>query len=176
MLNPSRADTCLNTAGAWLLALLCAPAFGYIAFSPDYLANRWPLTSAFAPTTLEIILSFVGIALVLEATRRLTGWVLVVGTLAALAYAYLGEFLPDGMISHRGFSIIQIIDFMYLTVDGIWGTALGVAATYIVVFIIFFYYSQQVTKNAMSSHLLIYISLLLTGKRLVIVKLIEQIR
>lgn len=121
----------------WLLALLCVPTFGYIAFSPDYLANRWPLTLAFAPTTLEIILSFAGIALVLEATRRLTGWVLVIGTLAALAYAYLGEFLPEGMISHRGFSIVQIIDFMYLTVDGIWGTALGVAATYIVVFIIF---------------------------------------
>jgi TRAP transporter 4TM/12TM fusion protein len=121
----------------WILAALCLPAFGYIAFSPDYLANRWPLTSAFAPTTLEIVLSFIGIALVLEATRRLTGWVLVIGTVGALAYAYLGEFLPDGMISHRGFSMIHIIDFMYLTVDGIWGTALGVAATYIVVFIIF---------------------------------------
>ncbi|MDF1720561.1 MAG: TRAP transporter fused permease subunit [Minwuia sp.] len=121
----------------WLLALLCIPAFGYIAFSPDYLANRWPLTTAFAPTTLEIVLSFVGIALIMEATRRLTGWVLVIGTLAALTYAYLGEFLPEGMISHRGFSIIHIIDFMYLTVDGVWGTALGVAATYIVVFIIF---------------------------------------
>ncbi len=121
----------------WVLAFLCVPAFGYIAFSPDYLANRWPMTSAFAPTTQEIVLSFVGIVLILEATRRLTGWVLVIGTLVALGYAYLGEFLPEGLISHRGFSIIQITDFMYLTVDGVWGTALGVAATYIVVFIIF---------------------------------------
>ena len=121
----------------WALALICLPAFGYVAFQPDYLANRWPLTSAFRPTATEIALAFVAIALVLEATRRLTGWVLVAGAMVALTYAYLGEFLPEGMISHRGFSLVHIVDFMYLTVDGVWGTALGVAATYIVVFIIF---------------------------------------
>ncbi|MEC9345431.1 MAG: TRAP transporter fused permease subunit [Pseudomonadota bacterium] len=121
----------------WLLAAACLPAFGYIAFSPDYLADRWPMTSMFTPTLTEQVLGCLAVLLILEATRRLTGWVLVIGVSVVLAYAWLGEFLPDGTIAHRGFSFLQILDFMYLTVDGIWGSALGVAATYIVVFIIF---------------------------------------
>lgn len=121
----------------WLLALACLPAFGYVAFNPDYLADRWPMTTAFAPTLLEQVLACLAVALILEATRRLTGWVLVASVGVALTYAAFGEFLPDGTIAHRGFTFLQLADFMYLTVDGIWGSALGVAATYIVVFIIF---------------------------------------
>ncbi|MEC9368754.1 MAG: TRAP transporter fused permease subunit, partial [Pseudomonadota bacterium] len=52
-------------------------------------------------------------------------------------YCYFGHLIPWGMLSHRGFTAIQILDHMYLTLEGIWGVALGVAAAYIVLFIIF---------------------------------------
>ena len=121
----------------WVLALLSVPAFGWIAFQPDYLANRWPLTMSDAPSLLEQTLGWLAILLLFEATRRTTGWVLVFGGATVLLYAYLGEHISIPGLSHRGFSSTHIIDYMFMTLDGIWGVAIGVAATYIVVFIIF---------------------------------------
>jgi len=63
--------------------------------------------------------------------------VLVVMVVLALAYAYLGEYIGWIILSHRGFTFEQIVDHMYLTLEGIWGSALGVAANYIVLFVIF---------------------------------------
>ncbi|OUT52313.1 MAG: hypothetical protein CBB68_02875 [Rhodospirillaceae bacterium TMED8] len=121
----------------WILVLLTLPAFGWIAFQPDYLANRWPLTLSDAPTVLEQTLGWLAILLLFEATRRTTGWVLVIGGALVLLYAYVGEHIKISGLSHRGFESTHIIDYMFMTLDGIWGVAIGVAATYIVVFIIF---------------------------------------
>lgn len=121
----------------WLLVLAAIPAFGYAALYPEYLANRWPMTRMSVPTTLEIGLAVTATVLILEAVRRTIGWVLVVVLLAALAYALLGEYIPWRTMTHRGFTAVNIIDHLYLTIEGLWGTALGIAATYIVLFVIF---------------------------------------
>lgn len=127
----------------WLLVALSVPVFGFIAINSDYLANRWPMTPTFAPTTLEIVYASLSVILLLEATRRVLGWVLVIFVGLALAYVYLGEFVSWKLLSHRGFTFVQIADQMYLTLEGIWGTALGVAATYIVLFVIFGAFAEK---------------------------------
>ena len=53
-----------------------------------------------------------------------------------LLYCYFGNYVP-GMFQIRGYSLNRIIQHMYLTSEGIFGLALGVSATFVIVFIIF---------------------------------------
>ncbi len=127
----------------WGLALLAIPVIGYITFNSDYLANRWPMTPTFAVTGLQITLGVVASILILEATRRLLGWPLVIVAVIALLYTYYGEHLPFLVLQHRAYTFADMLDYIYLTDNGIWGVALGVAATYIVLFIIFGAFAEK---------------------------------
>lgn len=87
-------------------------------------------------TNVDIFFGLLTIFLVLEATRRTSGWPLVIVALAALAYALFGEYLP-GQFSHEGFSLKQIVEQMFLLNEGVFGIPTGVAATFIYIFILF---------------------------------------
>ncbi len=145
----------------WILAALAVAVFGYIALYSDYLTERWPLTPTFAPKFYEISFALIAAFLLLEACRRTMGPVLVVMVVLALAYAYLGEYIGWKILSHRGFTFEQIVDHMYLTLEGIWGSALGVAANYIVLFVIFGAFAERAgtaaalleLSNAIAGHL-----------------------
>lgn len=126
----------------WILVALAIPAFGYIPWANDYLSIRWPMTETYAPTAYEIVFGALAILLLLEATRRILGMTLVVGAVVALLYCYWGEHVP-GMLSHRPFTAAQILDEMYLTLQGIWGSVAGVAASYIALFIIFGAFAER---------------------------------
>ena len=143
----------------WILALLAVPSIGFIVVFSDYLTDRWPLTPTFAPTIYEIAIALTGTVLLLEACRRVMGPVLVVMVMLALAYAYLGEHIGWKPISHRGFTFVQIVDQMYLTLDAVWGSALGIAATYIALFIIFGAFAER----AGTATALIELSTAMTG-------------
>ncbi len=75
------------------------------------------------------------VLLVLEATRRLTGWALPILALAMMAYALGGRYIP-GNWGHAGFSLRDVLGYLYLTPDGLWSLPVGVAATYILVFVV----------------------------------------
>ena len=127
----------------WVLVLLTIPAIGYVTYNSDYLANRWPMTPTFAMTELQILLGALATLLILEATRRVLGWLLVIVAVVALLYTYLGEHIPILVLRHRPFSFADMLDYIYMTDNGIWGVALGVAATYIVLFIIFGAFAEK---------------------------------
>ncbi len=88
------------------------------------------------PTTPEIAFGIILIVLIIEATRRTTGWALAAITLAFLAYAFLGPYMPEPF-DHRGYGIPRIVGQNYLTLEGIFGVPLDVAATFIVLFTIY---------------------------------------
>lgn len=88
------------------------------------------------PTTMDSVVSFVAVLLVLEGTRRVIGMAVIVICLVCFAYLAWGQHLPV-LVAHPGFDFEQIINYMFLTTEGIMGTALGVSATVIVIFIIF---------------------------------------
>ncbi|MCH7794074.1 MAG: TRAP transporter permease [Proteobacteria bacterium] len=127
----------------WGLALLAVPVIGYITFNSDYLANRWPMTPSFPVTDLQITFGVLASLLILEATRRLLGWPLVIVAVIALLYTYYGEYSPFLVLQHRAYTFAHMLDYIYLTDNGIWGVALGVAATYIVLFIIFGAFAEK---------------------------------
>lgn len=114
----------IGIVAAWAICV-------YLFMSFDQLAFR-----AGAPNTPDIVLGIITCILVLEITRRTTGWLLTSIGLGVLVYAYLGPYLP-GLLAHRGFSISKIATYMYTGTDGIFGLTLGVSATYIFFFILF---------------------------------------
>jgi TRAP transporter 4TM/12TM fusion protein len=110
-------------------------------------ALLWPLVDldgfvhrAATPTTTDVFLGIVTIALILESTRRTSGWVLPVTALAFLAYGFYGPLLDRiglDLIAHRGYSLPRLIGTLYMTLEGIFGVPLDVTATYIILFTIY---------------------------------------
>ncbi|MGH9239253.1 MAG: TRAP transporter permease [Vicinamibacterales bacterium] len=111
------------------------------------IALAWPIVDfdafvlrAATPTTVDLVLGAIATLLVLDATRRTTGWILPVTAVIFLAYAYFGSLLDQAglsLIAHRGYSLSRILGTLYMTLEGIFGVPLDVTATYIVLFTIY---------------------------------------
>ena len=111
------------------------------------IALAWPIVDfdafvlrAATPTTVDRVLGAIATLLVLDATRRTTGWILPVTAVIFLAYAYFGSLLDQAglsLIAHRGYSLSRILGTLYMTLEGIFGVPLDVTATYIVLFTIY---------------------------------------
>ncbi len=82
------------------------------------------------------------IVLVLEATRRVCGKALPIIAMVFLLYALFGDNLP-GLLAHRGYDLKRLFTQQYLTMEGIFGTPLGVSATYVFVFVLFGAFLQK---------------------------------
>jgi len=115
----------------WLLALAGFVVIGYIALFFNEISRRGA-----NPTTYEIWLGIAAILLIIESGRRVVGNILPCLSLLFLGYCYFGNYVP-GIFQIRGYSVSRIIQHMYLTPEGIFGLALGVSATFVIVFIIF---------------------------------------
>jgi len=88
------------------------------------------------PSFLDSLTSLLAILLILEATRRVIGWAIVVICFIGFVYLAFGTYLPF-YLAHTGFTFEQTINFTFFSTDGILGPALAVSATVIVVFILF---------------------------------------
>jgi TRAP transporter 4TM/12TM fusion protein len=88
------------------------------------------------PTTMDTICGAILIIVLIDMGRRTIGWPLPLISIAALLYSYFGPYMP-GMLCHRGNTIPQIISYMYMTTEGIFGIPLAISATVVYAFIIF---------------------------------------
>ena len=117
----------------YLLAVLAVVALGYTLVSFDDFVQR-----AVIPTPTDVAFGTVTTLLVLEATRRTVGWILPGIVVAFLAYAWLGGLIPPSIpIAHVGYDLDRLVGQTYMGLEGIFGTPLDVAATYIVLFTIY---------------------------------------
>ncbi len=121
----------LSIAACWVLAVASVLTCAYLATQAETLVRR-----SGAPTSLDLIAAGVALFIVLDLTRRATGWGLVAVALAALAYAGAGPWLP-GILAHRGYSPTRVLEHLYLSTEGIWGIPLGVSADFVYLFILF---------------------------------------
>ena len=94
------------------------------------------VTRAGLPTQTDLIMGFLLIATLLEATRRISNPVLPCLAIIALLYCYFGRSMPE-MLAHRGFNVARIVNHMYLGTEGIFGTPLEVSSTFVFMFILF---------------------------------------
>lgn len=117
----------------WVLAGLSLAVNFYIVFDYGGIVQRG--TSAYS--NLDLAVAITTVVLVLEAARRVMGLGLPILILCFIAYGYFGRVIPIALFAHRGYSLADISAYMYMGLEGIYGTALGVSATYIILFIIF---------------------------------------
>ncbi|MFS0555904.1 TRAP transporter permease [Brevibacillus sp. 179-C9.3 HS] len=114
-----------------VLAIVALGTAGYIFVYYMEIVNRGGI-----PSTLDVVFAAITCILVLEASRRVAGWELTAMALIFVIYAYIGPYLP-GDFGHRGYTFSDIVNYMYVTTEGIFGDATAVSASFIILFIIF---------------------------------------
>ncbi len=114
-----------------MLAFISLSTAGYIFVDYLNIIHRGGI-----PNNLDIIFGVILVLLVLEAARRMTGWALPILAVLFFFYALVGRGL-SGIFRHRGYEWDMVINQLYVTTEGIYGTAIGVSATYIFLFILF---------------------------------------
>ena len=130
-------DAAAPTTIPWLdlgLAGLSIACMSYFFIAYEYITNRFP--TAHPLSWLDIAVGTVLVVLVLEATRRTLGMALPVLGLLFIAYALGGPWLP-GPLRHKGLTYEILLDQTIFTSEGLFGIPLGVAASYVILFIIF---------------------------------------
>ena len=115
----------------WLCAALSLAVVCYIMWQGDDLGER-----AILPTTTDFAVGLVFVVLLLEATRRSTGWIMPVVSLVFVAYALLGKYLPAPW-THKGYSLDRLVGFLYMTLEGVYGTTVDVSSSLIILFTIY---------------------------------------
>ena len=88
------------------------------------------------PTALDQVFGVILILLILEASRRTSGWIIPAVILGFIAYAFAGPYLPNPW-THRGYDISRLVGHMYMTLEGIFGVPIDVSSTFIILFTIY---------------------------------------
>jgi TRAP transporter 4TM/12TM fusion protein len=87
-------------------------------------------------TTLDQLSGLIIVVLLLEATRRTVGLIMVVIAVIFLLYAIFGDILPSNIAS-KGFSIEEVVRFHIYSTNGIYGAPLAIAAGVVFIFVLF---------------------------------------
>ncbi|MEQ9811962.1 MAG: TRAP transporter fused permease subunit [Azospirillaceae bacterium] len=116
------------------LGLTGIAAFAYVAIDHEAILIRMSFVTPL--TWLQAVLGVAAIVLLLEAARRALNLTMMLLPVVAIAYALLGGAF-SGPLSHRGFSAQQVVEYMYLGTEGIFGIPIGIAATYLMLLVIF---------------------------------------
>lgn len=114
-----------------ITALIGIATMAYLVMGGDDLTDRASL-----PNQTDVLVGSVFVVLILEATRRTTGPIMPVVGLIFIAYAMLGPYLPAPW-THRGYDAERLIGHLYMTLEGIFGSAVDVSSSLIILFTIF---------------------------------------
>jgi TRAP transporter 4TM/12TM fusion protein len=109
----------------FLLVLAAAAASLYPSLNLSYIEGRMYYVDD--PRIADYVFGIGLIVLIIEATRRATGWALPITALVFIAYG----------LTAGGQSVAVMLDQLYLTTEGIFGIPLYVSATYVMLFILF---------------------------------------
>ena len=179
----------IHLAFVLMIAFLAFPAYGFgkprgpLVMAIDTLFFLGAvITGFYIPVYLDAIVTRVGfwsqtdiwvsiiaIATLFEASRRIVGTgITVIGAIFIIyamagprgALPWLGEWLP-GILAHRGIGFERLVAHLYLTQEGILGLPLGVAATYVFIFILF----GAVLERTGAGRFFIELAFALTGRR-----------
>jgi TRAP transporter 4TM/12TM fusion protein len=115
----------------WILAAAAAFCGAYL-----FLFYRELATRPGEPTPMDFAAAIVGMALLLEATRRVVGPPLAIIAGLMLVYAFAGPWMPD-VVAHKGVSLSKAVSHYWLSTEGVFGVAVGVSASYIFLFVLF---------------------------------------
>ncbi len=122
------------------MLIACGVLVGlWVPFNIDAIAN------AIVPRQIDVWIGILTTLVVLEAARRAVGLAMTIIGAIFVLYAFAGrrgelpwlaDWLP-GILNHRGYSVERLASQLTLGAEGIFGLPLGVAATFIFVFVLF---------------------------------------
>jgi TRAP transporter 4TM/12TM fusion protein len=121
-------------APSWLDLLLAAgAAAGVIYWIINYEAM------AYRAGDYGLVDVWMGVAVIIvaiEVSRRVLGMDMALCAIVPILYALFGNYLPY-IIGHKGYSVRRIIEYVYLTSDGVFGIMAEVLAEFIIPFVAF---------------------------------------
>lgn len=111
----------------------------WLPINIDIIANQ------IFPRDIDVWIGVLTMFVVLEGARRAVGLGMTIIGAVFIAYAFAGSrgelpFLADwmpGILNHRGYSLERLASQMTLGAEGIFGIPLGVAATFVFIFVLF---------------------------------------
>lgn len=111
------------------IALIVASVYIIIVF-PDR-----TMKVGTTPVT-DIVMATILIVTLLGITRRTSGKFMAILAIVFIIYALVGRYMP-GVLAHRGETWKRLMTFLYVSTEGIYGSPIGIAATYIMAFVVF---------------------------------------
>lgn len=95
------------------------------------------------PNTMDVVIGTILTLIVLEATRRVCGMALPIIAIIFMIYSLMGSkqgLIPidiPGIFLHRGYTWQKLMSHFFSNTEGIYGSSVNVASTYIFLFIAF---------------------------------------
>ena len=126
----------------FIFVIATVVSFGYILVQTEPVFDRFwidgqPLGQrAGAERIGDYLIGFVGILLVLEATRRAIGLALPLLSLAFLLYAGFRSSMPIWLFPHKDQPLERLISHTFLQSQGVFGIALSVMFKYVFLFVL----------------------------------------
>ncbi|MCC7045434.1 MAG: TRAP transporter large permease subunit, partial [Alphaproteobacteria bacterium] len=114
-----------------VLAAVSIVVIGYALAGGDDFTDRNTL-----PNDWDVFFGVLLIVFVLEVTRRSSGWVMPAVVVGFIVYAMAGPYLPPPW-THKGYDLARLTGHMYMTLEGIFGTAIDVSSSLIILFTIY---------------------------------------
>ncbi len=114
----------------WVAAAVVSVGY-WIDQYTDYAINR-----VSDPNQWDFVMGIIGIAVMLETSRRVLGLTVVIIAIVFLAQLYFGKYLP-GKLAHSGLGVIRIVEFTFSTQEAMFGVVAATFATFVFPFMIF---------------------------------------
>src|SRR6266702_364049 len=115
----------------WVAAFGAVAVIAYILQGGD---DIWDRNTS--PDNWDIVFGVALILLILEGMRRASGWVMPIVVASFVVYALFGEQLP-GSWAHRSYEVGRLVGHLYMTLEGIFGVAVDVSSSLIILFTIY---------------------------------------
>ncbi len=117
----------------WVLAVVALTPVLLIYLDYERVVNRYPYLDPL--TTYDWIIGLSAIVLTVEACRRSTGWALPILFLFFSTHALFGQYFP-GVLRQAAITPTRLLDHLFLTASGMYGSVTGISATYVLMFVL----------------------------------------
>ncbi|KAA9019495.1 TRAP transporter permease [Niallia endozanthoxylica] len=124
----------------WICSFFALGAGVYFTIHADRIAVRIPIIDSLS--TLDIFFGFLFVILSIEAARRTIGVPIVIIVLMGISYALWGHHL-DSLLWHRKFSFPEVVEDLAYSFNGLWGSPIAVAASFVYMFLLFGSFLQK---------------------------------
>ena len=129
-----KADTPFTVIRDIIFVLASIFVFLYILANFDRLATYMFMVTQL--TTLDYVVIVIIFFLVLEITRRTTGWSIIIVAAVFVVYTLTANHFPE-VIRGASVSVKNYLAYMFCTSDGLYGSTVNTSASYVFLFIVF---------------------------------------